>query len=54
MRALWRRITTKMSLMRSEKSENRVLDIDELAQVTGGKDVVIDEYNKKKRPPIAR
>ena len=33
------------------KSENRVLDIDELAQVTGGKDVVIDEYNKKKRPP---
>ena len=34
-----------------KKSESRVLDLDELAQVTGGKDVVIDEYNKKKRPP---
>ncbi len=34
-----------------KKSESRVLDIEELAQVTGGKDLSYDEYTKKKRPP---
>ncbi len=34
-----------------KKPESRLLDLDELAQVYGGKDIVYDENKKKKERP---